>query len=840
MQIPFTFLVRSGFVIAIMCALSGGAISSNARAEDMCPNEALRQELQSGGLPDCRAYELITPPRKGGIRAELGAVSSDGSRAIVRSLGNYGDAGNSSYTHGATYELTRTSAGWSETGIDPPPSRYPYDELVGATPELDATMWLVRESSQSLSQQELLIRNEAGGALHDLGPNVNPAGTVYPPGLGIPKDGGVATTGYVGSSADFSTVLFWVGTQGTVAEEAKEPLLWPGDATAPELHDRSLYERDGDTGFEPTLVGVSNEGPLDGSPHINEGAVLLSQCGTNLGSPGGANALNAVSESGAHVFFTAEHKAECSGTQPVVNELYARVGGVKTLAISEPPLSGSDAVPGRECSGVCATDAEVPSDRSEGVFVGASRNGKQVFFLSAQPLVNGDEDAATDLYEAEIEGEGGGAHLAKLVQISHDPNLGQAAEVQGVTRVSEDGSHVYFVAKGVLASNTSAHAAPFSTAQAGGENLYVYEPDPERPGSYRTVFIAMLCSEEGMSGAVSDSECHSSDERLWSLDGEAPANTTQDGGFIVFSTASDLTGPEDTSTVGQVFRYDAETGELGRVSIGESGFNSDGNTDEEGLAAAPIRINDSIAETLGIAAVSDDGTVVFQSADGLTPAALNGQQEDIEYETLSEEGLEERQQGTFYANNVYEWEADGTEIGGQATCSEPAGCVTLISDGLDTTATINGGEEPNSSVKLYGQTPSGGDIFFTTADQLVPQDTDTQQDIYDARTDGGFPLPSVPVLCGESCQGAPASQPLFGTPTSATLSGLGNLAPPPPIKPAAKPNPKPLTRAQKLARAMKACHTKRNKRKRASCEREAHKKYGAKSLDRKSAQKARR
>jgi hypothetical protein len=32
---------------------------------------------------------------------------------------------------------------------------------------------------------------------------------------------------------------------------------------------------------------------------------------------------------------------------------------------------------------------------------------------------------------------------------------------------------------------------------------------------------------------------------------------------------------------------------------------------------------------------------------------------------------------------------------------------------------------------------NGEDVFFLTADQLAPQDTDTQVDYYDAREDGG-------------------------------------------------------------------------------------------------------
>ena len=56
---------------------------------------------------------------------------------------------------------------------------------------------------------------------------------------------------------------------------------------------------------------------------------------------------------------------------------------------------------------------------------------------------------------------------------------------------------------------------------------------------------------------------------------------TPDGQFLVFTSSADLT-PGDTSTAQQVFEYDAQTGELVRVSIGQNGFNDNGNTDTFG------------------------------------------------------------------------------------------------------------------------------------------------------------------------------------------------------------------------------------------------------------------
>jgi hypothetical protein len=123
---------------------------------------------------------------------------------------------------------------------------------------------------------------------------------------------------------------------------------------------------------------------------------------------------------------------------------------------------------------------------------------------------------------------------------------------------------------------------------------------------------------------------------------------------------------------------------------------------------------------------------------------------------------------------------------------------------------------------------SGGDVFFLTSGQLVPLDTDTGLDVYDARVDGGFPAeppPGPPVCEGDACQGTPTPQPVFGTPASVTFNGSGNLTPV--TAPVVKP--KPLTNAQKLAKALKACRKRHNKHKRLSCEKQARKKYGRKS-----------
>ena len=181
--------------------------------------------------------------------------------------------------------------------------------------------------------------------------------------------------------------------------------------------------------------------------------------------------------------------------------------------------------------------------------------------------------------------------------------------------------------------------------------------------------------------------------------------------------------------------------------------------------------------------------------------------------------------------NVYEYEPAGV-----GSCESPTGaCVSLISSGTS-----------DRESAFLEATPSGDDVFFLTAAQLLPQDTDTAFDIYDARVCSTQSpcLPSRQSSSGgcesaETCRpAAPAQQAPIAPTGTATSSGPGNTT--------AQPNAgkiglkasksKQLTRAQKLARALQVCKKLKSNEKRQVCIRRAHKAYGA----RHAASKARR
>jgi hypothetical protein len=123
----------------------------------------------------------------------------------------------------------------------------------------------------------------------------------------------------------------------------------------------------------------------------------------------------------------------------------------------------------------------------------------------------------------------------------------------------------------------------------------------------------------------------------------------------------------------------------------------------------------------------------------------------------------------------------------------------------------------------------GSDVFFLTSGRLSSSDVDSAYDVYDAHLCSASapcasPAAATPPPCAtaDACRAAPTPQPdIFGAPSSESFKGQGNITPAP-----AKPASKPLTRAQKLTAALKACKKKKARARRAACVKHAKKLYG--------------
>jgi hypothetical protein len=454
-----------------------------------------------------------------------------------------------------------------------------------------------------------------------------------------------------------------------------------------------------------------------------------------------------------------------------VNEVYARIGepgpgrGVGKATAVNVAATGSGSP--RECS---SDECGVASPVS---YQGESVSGSRVFFTTKQQLPAETAGTGENIYECRLPGDSGAPPKPSgkvnpcpepVLQVSVG-SAGAEANVQRVVAISEDGSHVYFTATGVLTGENAEGKVPV----AGQDNLYVWEePSAGRPQGH-VAFIATLPSAE-----------------------LEEAKTTPDGRFLVFTSAADLT-PDDTSTVAQAFLYEAQSEALIRISRGQDGYDNDGNTTSSPvtLAGGSTTIPDSETNVLGVGAarktISDDGSyVVFQSS-----AAL----------------IEQVQPGAV--NNVYEWH-DGN--------------VSLISDGLPP-----GSDTHQENIGLVGIDASGQNVFFVTGQKLVGQDGDELEDLYDARIGGGFPAPAPSGECaGEACQGSQPGAPLVSS-LGSVFPAAGNGTPSKAVeKSSSIPVRKALTTAQKLAGALKACRAEKAKQKRAKCEAQARKKYKVK------------
>lgn len=365
------------------------------------------------------------------------------------------------------------------------------------------------------------------------------------------------------------------------------------------------------------------------------------------------------------------------------------------------------------------------------------------------------------------------------------PLTGAGGKVLGTLGVSDDGSYAYFAAEGVLTTSENANK---ETAEPGAANLYEWHGRGLAP----TFIVRLAKADQPALPDESDWRDARASEAGGPSAGNKSSRVNSAGTTVLFTSTHRLTRYDNTGH-DELYLFDATADNLTCVSCNPPGvpttsdaYLSSQPVVEEGPASAGSRL--FLTRNL-----SEDGSrVFFQTAEALVPQDTNG------------------------VSDVYEWEREGA-----GSCpGGGGGCVYLISTGH------------SASPSSFGDASAdGGDVFFFTRQSLVGQDQDSNSDVYDAREGGGIAAqnPAAPASCSaEACRGALVSPPRFGAPSSAALSGVGNLTPPA-ATPPAKPKAKPLTGAQKRAKALKMCRRKRTKKLRQKCEKNARKRYPSKS-----------
>ncbi len=284
-----------------------------------------------------------------------------------------------------------------------------------------------------------------------------------------------------------------------------------------------------------------------------------------------------VSSDGSHVLFT------------YGGALYDRIDGQRTVQVDE-QQGGSG--PG-----------------GGGSFKAATADGSKVFFLDESKLTphSSAEAGEPDLYECTLPEGASKCELTDLTVVA----AGEHADVLRVTPLGgHDSSDVYFVAKGVLASNTreftdSEGKTVVEGAEAGKENLYLWNGE-------KTMFIASGVSNSGSGGVEQQ--------------------TSPDGKWLAFESKKSLTGYDDVALGGEeaeLFLYSAATGQLACASCNPTG--------EPATAGGGVaQHGESFGTVYGIFTtrhvLTDAGQVFFETTEALVPSDTNGQRDVYEYE----------------------------------------------------------------------------------------------------------------------------------------------------------------------------------------------------------------
>ena len=777
-----------------------------------------------GVLPDHRSWEMISPPEKHGATVE--PISREGALVQASTDGNSiswtasapvtGEAeGNRKPEPVQVISRRAAGKGWSSTDITTPHDKgegfepgeateyrffSPDLSLAAVQPQVPKEPFENPPLAPGATEKTIYRRNDSSGEYAPLvTPASDPAGS---------KFGGKLE--FEGATADLKQVVFG----------SEVPLLVGAG-------EQGLYEWQSGTALKLVSVLPGAEGKAASEPTLGDL---------------GRNTRGAISTDGSRVFWT-------------------------NGASDQGPLFMRDTVKGETIQINAAQGAQEPSEEEigEGVdevhFQAASSDGSKVLFTDTWPLTK--DSSLEPLTHEETISEGTGTRgagrpadlyeynldtgrLSDLTPVTH---VGEDAEVLGtIPGAGEDGSLVYFVANGVLAPGAPPgncpRTKPLLEHPEWACDLYVSAPDPEHPGSRQTRLIARLSAQDAPDWGGGNSP----------LPGDLGGVTSRvsgNGRYLAFMSQQPLTGYDnvDANPEAQrardeeVFLYDAAQGRLVCASCNPSGEPPHGVLDTqeagEGLGLVVDRPETWAGRWLAGSIpgwtlfelnnprsahqsryLSNTGRLFFNSADPLASQVTQGFRKELVGGQSTSVGVE----------NVYEYEPSG-----EGSCDSQPGCVALVSSGTS-----------DHESAFLDASESGSDAFFLTAAKLLAQDTDNSLDVYDARvcgtpeTEACLPplIPPPPPCTGEGCRPPAAPQESLALPASAIFKGPGNIANQQVLPAKDSTDSKPLTRSQKLARALKACHKIKANKPRLACERRAHRAFGAKAKPKTTGRKA--
>lgn len=780
-------------------------VPRKASAEGGCPNAG---RIGVGFLPNCRAWELVSPPDKNGgsLMPDSGRTraAADGSAASFTSLQGFADARGS----GVAFEyLSQRSAdpnpgdnGWSTHAITPPQeSSTTITGVGGGEPHYPGFFSANLDRAAFRAWSPLTADPAVAGARNlyvrdDLRtPGVGSYELASPcpgcaDGLPTPEDGPFNSQGFsprfAGASDDFRHLIYQDNDNRAVGAFGERP---------------KLYEWDQGT---LRLAGVLPNGAT----------AERSVAGHSVfGNVTAQSTSRPISSDGSRINFTTPDE-EFSGWW---GDVYQRIGGRTTVQLN-------------------ASELASPEPRQPAEYWDASTDGHRVFFTTAEKLTADASGAGNiNLYMWErqetnevqtlaVDAAGGSFTLtfngAATAPIPYDAS---AATVQAALEAlagpgPEDfppGPGEALLAPGSIAVSGGPGSAgggtPYEIVFGGdlaGVNVPQLQADPAGlSGGAGTATVTTSVPVENLTVLNVDGEPTDSTN---SVDGVIGAS--DDGHYVYFSSIGQLVAGKPTSDFDHVIHlwHDGDLSFVGRLK----GFIHDRDALLDGTSLTLIQKQADVSadghhllfvSSLGDGLLSAHGGMDFDHGDCNGPLSLEKCTELYLYGAEDDElacvscaptgtppstdamaRVRKAVGGTVVTNYMSRALSDDGRyaffttaeklVGGDANGVEDAyvydsatGKASLLSSGRS--------KEPSY---FLDSSAVGRDAFFVTTEQLSAWDVDRSYDLYDARVGGGFPEPppTPPHCLGDACQPAPAVLGESGS-ASSSFQGPGNQAP---------------------------------------------------------------
>jgi hypothetical protein len=420
---------------------SSGGTATQSAAEAECPNRDFRTGA-GARLPDCRAYEMVSPVEKGGIgisvgcntacqRAGLDQAALDGDELTYTSSGVFGDQQGAPYS--SQYIASRGVDGWSNHGINAPRdltiygtySLYDLNTQYDAFTEDLSTAWIHNDNATPLAPGGLhgVIDVYKRDNANDTYEALTDEEAMRPPAESLTEDM------LVGHSVDGSHSVFLV-PQGP------------------------LYDA---VGGERKVVSLLPDGTSAAEPHLG-GNFFRAEDWPGYGA---ASSEHAVSNDGSHIFWTNEGSSTSEGS------IYARIDDSRTVLVAAKGVFRDASTDGTkalydtgthdgegEYGNLYEFDVETQTTQliagKEFGMVGASDDLSYIYFVSQEALAPGGEAGKFNLY---LDHEGVMTTVAVLSPqdvglgggfYNGEEDVASRWPIDRPARVTPDGRHIAF------------------------------------------------------------------------------------------------------------------------------------------------------------------------------------------------------------------------------------------------------------------------------------------------------------------------------------------------------------------------------------------------------------